>query len=101
MENKLLQQILEKLNSIDARIANLEQGQAKLEQGQAKLEQGQAKLEQNQQKIKEHLIQLDTKNANNHIEIKTKIDKLSQDLTVIEAVSGKNLSDIAYLKSIK
>ncbi|WP_053956024.1 hypothetical protein [Inediibacterium massiliense] len=105
---KILQQILHELaelkqNQIQTnnRLDNMESDIKDLKQGQAKLEQGQAKLEQGQQEIKDYLIQLDTKNADRHREINHKIDNLSKDLTVVEAVTGKNMTDIAHLKSIK
>lgn len=44
---------------------------------------------------------LEPKNASRHIEIINRMDGLSKDLTVVEVVSGKNMTDIAYLKAIK
>ena len=57
-------------------------------------------------KITVHQIQdqncdLEAKNATNYLELKSKIDKLANDLIVVEAVSGKNMTDIAFLKAVK
>ncbi|WP_243109371.1 hypothetical protein [Anaerophilus nitritogenes] len=107
MEN-ILQQILNEIKELkqnqiqtNERLDNMQSDIKDLKQSQVKLEQGQAKLEQGQQEIKDHLTQLDTKNADSHREINHKIDNLSKDFTVVEAVTGKNMTDIAHLKSIK
>lgn len=100
--------ILEKLEILDQRLNNLENGQTNLnqklinlEQGQVQLSEGQKRLEKGQEEIKDHLIQLETKNANRHLEINNNLEKLARDLTTLESVAGKNLIDIATLKSVK
>ncbi|TCO78764.1 hypothetical protein [Marinisporobacter balticus] len=98
---KTLNLILEKLDSMDLEIKTINHRLEKLEQGQAKLEQGQAKLEQGQQEIKDHLTQLDIKNADRHRNINHKIDNLSKDLSSVEIITSKNWNDIALLKAVK
>jgi len=58
-------------------------------------------LKVGQEEIKDHLIQLDSKNANRHLEINNNLENLARDLTTLESVAGKNLIDIALLKSVK
>lgn len=44
---------------------------------------------------------LEPKNATRHIDMINRIDSLSSGLTIVEAISGKNMADIANLKLIK
>ena len=59
------------------------------------------KLEDKIDFIDNKISELEPLNAKRHIEIACKIDRLTTDLNVVEAVSGKNLADIAILKSVK
>ena len=70
---KILNQILEKLNSIET------------------------KLDTFQIQFNEH----EVKDANRHIEILGLLSELKSDLTTLEDISGKNLRDIANLKRAK
>jgi len=44
---------------------------------------------------------LESKNAIRHTEMLNKIDNVSKEITLVEAISGKNLADIAHLKLVK
>ena len=86
MEN-ILKEILDKLSSMDSKIDNLEKGQ---------------------KEIKESLSGFDNEysttmqDLSNKVDvIDNKIDQLSADIIAIEAITGKNMADIAHLKLIK
>lgn len=83
----LLKQILGKLNSMESDIKELKSDVKDLKEGQSRIE---AKLDD-----------LEPKNATRHTEILNRIDTLSKDLVLVEAISSKNMSDIAHLKLIK
>lgn len=89
------------IKSANAKLDNLEEGQLNLEKGQIQLSESQKRLEKGQEEIKEHLMQLESKNANRHLEISGNLEKLARDLMAIESVTGKNLTDIALLKTVK
>jgi len=72
-----------------------------LEQFKKEVNQHFDKLENKIDIIDNKISELEPLNANRHIEITCKIDRLITDLNVVEAVSGKNLADIAILKSVK
>ncbi len=72
-------------------------------------------LKEGQIETNKHLVILDTKvdaisnklddiealNASRHTEITSNIINLSKDFTIVEAVTGKNMLDIAHLKAAK
>ena len=51
--------------------------------------------------IKGQIIDLEVKNANQHLEIKSTLDSIKKDLATVEAVAGKNMADIAFLKAAR
>lgn len=58
-------------------------------------------LEGDIKEIKTMVGELDSKNANRHLELKESIDQLRKDLSTVEIVTASNYSDIARLKSVK
>lgn len=83
MEEKIIdmfKQIIERLDNIESDISDLKQGQVRIE-------------------IK--LDNMEAQNANRHVVLNGKIDSLSKDITVVEAVAGKNMLDIAKIKLVK
>lgn len=54
-------------------------------------------LEHNSQEHKALLDQLNHRVAS----VEGKIDTISKDLTMVEAVAGKNMTDIAFLKGVR
>lgn len=84
---QILNQILAKLNILEA-------GQAKLEENQLRIE---TKIDTFQGQFNEHEI----KDANRHLEILGVLSELRTDITTLEDISGKNLRDIAFLKKAK
>lgn len=58
-------------------------------------------LERGQEEIKSLIGELEPRNANRHLELKTSIDHLIKDLSTVEIVTASNYSDIARLKNIK
>jgi hypothetical protein len=65
------------------------------------LKAGQHEANERLTRIDSKLDDLEPKNATRHTEILHKIDGLSKDLTLVEAVTGKNMADIATLKLVK
>lgn len=52
-------------------------------------------------KIGEKLDVLEASNAERHIEMSQGISKIQQDVIALEAITGKNMTDIAILKAVK
>ncbi|QEK11732.1 hypothetical protein FQB35_04775 [Crassaminicella thermophila] len=88
----------ERLDNIEVDIKHLKQGQTKLEQGQTKLEQGQTKLEQGQKEIKDHLVQLDTQNADRHMEAFSKIKTIDKEVKFIKHKLHQTEEDVFDIK---
>lgn len=65
------------------------------------LQDGQTRIETKLDTLDDKITELEPLNAKRHIELNNKIDKLSMDLNIVEAISGKNLADIAILKAVK
>lgn len=108
MENEILKQILQKLETMDSRLEtmdtrllSLEEGQSKLEAGQSKLDVGQQRIEKKLDTFQEQFNEHEVKDANRHIEILGVLSELRADITTLEDISGKNLRDIAFLKRAK
>ena len=86
MEN-ILKEILDKLSSMDSKIDNLEKGQKEIKESLSGFGNEYSTTMQN---------------LSNKVDvIDNKIDKLSADIIAVEAITGKNMADIAHLKLIK
>ncbi|HZJ58504.1 MAG TPA: hypothetical protein VFD89_09765 [Clostridia bacterium] len=108
MENQILNQILselkglkigqqtinERLDIMDARLDNMD---ARLD----RLEENVAVIRADVSALRDQLLDLEAKNANNHMEMKAAIKDLSDRLSVLEVISGQNLRDIGMLKAIR
>lgn len=104
MEEKivnLLEQLYDEVKTINKGLDNLEHGQADMQNDIKELKQGQERTESKIDSIQNHLIELDSKNADRHVVISGKLDTLAKDITVVEAVAGKNMVDIANIKLVK
>ena len=51
--------------------------------------------------FKEQFTDFESKSANNHVEVISKINNMQKDLNTVEVVTSKNWNDIAQLKAIK
>lgn len=108
LENQILNQILselkglkigqqtinERLDIMDARLDNMD---ARLD----RLEENVAVIRADVSALRDQLLDLEAKNANNHMEMKAAIKDLSDRLSVLEVISGQNLRDIGMLKAIR
>lgn len=97
MDNDLLQQILNKVNSIEEKVESTD---IKINSMQSQLEEhGQLlrALEHNTGVIKanQEVLKYDV------AEIKGELISVRKDITGIEYITGKHMSDIAQLKSVK
>ena len=97
----MLEQLLGKVSSLDNEVKTINKRLDNLEQGQTELIQGQERTESKIDSIQKHLTELDSKNADRHVVINGKLNELSTALTVVEAVTGKNMTDIANIKLVK
>lgn len=97
METEILQQILEKLTSLEQGQAKLEQGQAKLEQGQAKLEQGQAKLEQGQAETNSRLERVEQRVTKLELVLENETNKNIKLLAEGHMILSKKIDDLKDL----
>ncbi len=111
MEEKILD-VLEKLymevkgingrlDNVESDIRTLKQGQERIENKLDNVEVDVSQLKQGQVRIESKLDNMEAQNANRHIEIESKLQNMAKDITVVEAVAGKNMVDIANIKLVK
>ena len=108
MENKILSQILDSLNElklgqqeIKADVSTLKNDVSSLKNDVSSLKADVSSLKTDVATIKMQLSDLETKNALNHMDIREQLDLIKKDLSFIEVVSGKNMTEIALLKAVK
>lgn len=82
-------------------IKGLKESQQEMQFDIKSLKQGQNETNERLTRIETKLDDFEPKNATRHTEILNKIDTLSKDLAVVEAVTGRNMTDIAILKLVK
>jgi hypothetical protein len=122
MMEQILNQILAKLNSMELDIKELNENQRLTQNDVRELKENQ-KLTQTQfkehgailgalkitaefnkadmDKLTHEVVKLSGEMKAEFKETNGKINALSNDLTVVEAITGKNMTDIAHLKLIK
>jgi chromosome segregation ATPase len=100
-----LKEIKENQNKTHQRLDNLESDVKDLKQGQSNLESDVKDLKQGQKEIKNHLTQLDTKNANRHMDAFSKIKNIDKDVKFIKHKLHQTEEDVFdikdHLKAIK
>jgi len=104
MEDKileLLKVVHEDVNNMKNDISSMKGDISVLKTDAASLQEGQTIIEAKLNKIDNTVTQLDPLNAQRHMEMTHKIDKLSNDLNFANVNIGKNISDIALLKLVK
>lgn len=74
---------------------------SKMENDMAGLKADMQELKDGQEKIIDHITQLDTKNADRHIDIVREINEMKDNFNDVEKITAKNWHEIAKLKSIK
>ncbi|SHH53974.1 hypothetical protein SAMN02745135_01123 [Caloranaerobacter azorensis DSM 13643] len=103
--NEKFSNLENEIKTINNRLNNLEEGQKKLEEGQRKLGSDIKELKQGQELIKDHIDQLDSKNANRHIEAFYKLNNIEKDIKFIKHKLHQTEEDVFdikdYLKIIK
>ena len=97
----LLMQILESQNKTNTRLDKIDNRLNALETDVKSLQEGQGRIESKLDALDDKVGNFEPLNAKRHIEIADKIDKLSANLNVVEAVTSKNWNDIALLKIVK
>ncbi|AHM56378.1 hypothetical protein EAL2_c10800 [Peptoclostridium acidaminophilum DSM 3953] len=90
----ILKQILSEIGSMKNDISSINK---RLESLENKVDGLDSKVD----KISEKLDDIEAKNAERHIDINNGISKIQQDVTALEAITGKNMTDIAILKAVK
>lgn len=115
MENTILSQILDelkelkqgqqqttqRLDKMDARLDKMDSRLDNLKNNVSLIKADVVEIKADVVEIKNQLNALEAKNANNHLEIRSILDTVSRNISVLEAVSGKNMTDIALLKVVK
>lgn len=74
---------------------------SKMQDDMAGLKADMRELKDGQEKIIDHITQLDTKNADRHIDIVKEINEMKDNFNDVEKITAKNWHEIAKLKSIK
>ncbi|SNS48846.1 hypothetical protein SAMN05446037_101162 [Anaerovirgula multivorans] len=107
MEN-LLKEILAKINSMDNKINAMDNKinsmDDKINVMDNKINTLQSDVEHlkvGQEKIKDHLMELDSKNADRHLTITGEIEDLRRSVGSLEIITSKNWNDLARLKHVK
>ena len=101
MENKILSQILDSLNELKLGQQEIKADVSTLKNDVSSLKADVSSLKTDVATIKMQLSDLETKNALNHMDIREQLDLIKKDLSFIEVVSGKNMTEIALLKAVK
>ena len=74
---------------------------SKMQDDMAGLNADMQELKDGQEKIIDHITQLDTKNADRHINIVKEINEMKDNFNDVEKITAKNWHEITKLKSIK
>ena len=104
MEDKMmnmLEQLYIEVKTINKRLDNMDSDMKDLKQGQARTEERLIRIEAKVDTIDSKLDTVEVHNASRHVELNGKLEKLSKDVALIEAVTGKNMTDIAFIKAVK
>ena len=104
MEEKIismLEQLYVEIKTVKEEQSNTNKRLDSLELAQSRTEEHLARIESKVGSIEEKHDYMEVQNANRHVELNGKIDSLSKDITVVEAVAGKNMLDIANIKLVK
>lgn len=101
MENKILSQILDSLNELKLGQQEIKADVSTLKNDVSSLKADVSSLKTDVATIKMQLSDLETKNALKHMDIREQLDLIKKDLSFIEVVSGKNMTEIALLKAVK
>lgn len=104
MDNQILQQILDELKIIKTDVSDLKTDVSGLKTDVSSLKAGQERIEKKLDSVYEQTADLTefSADANTKLDnIHNRIHKLSSDFITVEAITGKNMQDIAHLKSIK
>lgn len=105
---QVLKKILNVLNELKSDVNTLKTEQVKVNERLTRLEYKVDKLEIGQKEIKENLNGFQDEYTETIQNVSVKIDNvdlnietLKSDLLAVQAVTGKNMADIAHLKAIK
>jgi flagellar hook-associated protein FlgK len=98
VSEKILNQILEKLTSMDSEIKNINKRLNNLE---TKTDKNHNEVVSKLKSLESKFDDLEIKNAERHIELSGEIKDLRKDILAIETVTAKNWGDIVNLKSVK
>ena len=105
---QVLKKILNVLNELKSDVNTLKTEQVKVNERLTRLEYKVDKLEIGQKEIKENLNGFQDEYTETIQNVSAKIDNvdlnietLKSDLLAVQAVTGKNMADIAHLKAIK
>lgn len=90
-----------RLDSLGGEVKDLKAGQDNMQNDIKDLKQGQERIEGKVDSIEKHLIELDSKNAERHLEFMSEIKDMRKDLAAVEIITSKNWNEIAHLKAIK
>ena len=101
MENEILSQILNSLNELKQGQQDIKADVSSLKADVSSLKADVSSLKADVAIIKSQLSDLEVKNAENHLEIRGQLDKITKDLSFLEVVSGKNMAEIGMLKAVK
>ena len=108
MENEILSQILSELKELKAgqqvinqRLDKMDERLDKVEARLDTIESDISIIKSDVNAMREQLLDLEAKNAKNHVEMKSAIKDLEDKLSVLEVVSGQNMRDIGLLKAVR
>jgi len=95
------EKILQALEQIQGDIKDMKVDIESLKECQIETNKHLAILDTKVDSISNKLDDIEALNVSRHTEITSSIINLSKDFTIVEAVTGKNMADIAHLKAVK
>jgi len=95
------EKMLQVLEQIQGDIKDLKEDVSTLKEGQIETNKHLVILDTKVDSISNKLDDIEALNASRHTELTSNIINLSKDFTLLEVVTGKNMTDIAHLKAVK
>ncbi|WP_152912106.1 hypothetical protein [Caloranaerobacter sp. TR13] len=90
--------IQEDISKMQEDISSLKENQVKMQEDISELKQGQVRLETKLDEVSNKLDDLEAKNAQRHIEVNGKLDKITDDIEFIKHKEFENEQDIFKIK---
>lgn len=104
MSNELLQQILSEIKAVKSEVSEIKTTQKSMDNRLTNIVEGQTRIEKKLNTVYDQtagLTEFRTETNTKLDSIESNVNQINKDLSTIEFVTGKNMSDIALLKAVR